>query len=143
MSTRWRPQSLSYWPTSAIGESCEPEPAASWKPSATGHRALGAIASLTIGSPARRMPPMAELEPRIVVLTTLFPHAGQPTAGLFIRERMFRVARLLPLTAVAPVSWFSLQVLLRKRYSHFRPLAPSLEMQEGISVRRRRCLTVL
>ena len=46
---------------------------------------------------------MAEPEPRIVVLTTLFPHAGQPTAGLFIRERMGRVARLVPVTVVAPV----------------------------------------
>jgi len=85
---------------------------------------------------------MAELEPRIVVLTTLFPHAGQPTAGLFIRERMFRVARLLPLTVVAPVPWFPLQGLLRKWKPHFRPPAPALEMQEGIAVRRPRFLSV-
>ena len=85
---------------------------------------------------------MAELEPRIVVLTTLFPHAGQPTAGLFIRERMFRVARLLPLTVVAPVPWFPLQGLLRKCKPHFRPPAPALEMQEGIAVRRPRFLSV-
>ncbi len=56
---------------------------------------------------------MAPPEPRIVVLTTLFPHAGQPTAGLFIRERMLRVARRVPVTIVAPVPWFPLQGLVR------------------------------
>lgn len=89
-----------------------------------------------------QMPSMAELEPRIVVLTTLFPHAGQTTVGLFIRERMFRVARLLPLTVVAPSPWFPFQTLLRKWKPHFRPPAPALEVQEGIEVRRPRFLSV-
>jgi teichuronic acid biosynthesis glycosyltransferase TuaC len=85
---------------------------------------------------------MAELEPRVVVLTTLFPHAGQPTTGLFIRERMFRVARFIPLTVVAPVPWFPFQALLRRWKPHFRPPAPAVEMQEGIEVRRPRFLSV-
>jgi teichuronic acid biosynthesis glycosyltransferase TuaC len=85
---------------------------------------------------------MAELEPRVVVLTTLFPHAGQPTTGLFIRERMFRVARLLPLTVVAPVPWFPFQALLRRWKPHFRPPGPAVEVQEGIEVRRPRFLSV-
>ena len=85
---------------------------------------------------------MSELEPRVVVLTTLFPHAGQPTTGLFIRERMFRVARLLPLTVVAPVPWFPFQALLRRWKPHFRPPAPALDMQEGIEVQRPRFLSV-
>src|SRR5205823_5594393 len=55
---------------------------------------------------------------------------------------MFRVARLLPLTVVAPVPWFPLQGLLRKWKPHFRPPAPALEMQEGIAVRRPRFLSV-
>jgi teichuronic acid biosynthesis glycosyltransferase TuaC len=85
---------------------------------------------------------MAERKPRVVVLTTLFPHAGQPTVGLFIRERMFRVARLLPLTVVAPAPWFPFQSLLRRWKPHFRPLTPAVEMQEGIEVRRPRFLSV-
>jgi teichuronic acid biosynthesis glycosyltransferase TuaC len=85
---------------------------------------------------------MPELEPRVVVLTTLFPHAGQPTTGLFIRERMFRVARLLPLTVVAPTPWFPFQALLRRWKPHFRPPAPAVETQEGIEVRRPRFLSV-
>jgi teichuronic acid biosynthesis glycosyltransferase TuaC len=85
---------------------------------------------------------MAEIEPRIVVLTTLFPHAAQPTAGLFIRERMFRVAKLVPLTVVAPIPWFPFQALLRKWKPHFRPMAPVMETQDGIEVWRPRFLSV-
>jgi teichuronic acid biosynthesis glycosyltransferase TuaC len=84
---------------------------------------------------------MAKPEPRIVVLTTLFPHAGQPTAGLFIRERMFRVARLVPLTVVAPVPWFPFQGVVRRFKPHFRPRVGSMETQDGIEVRRPRFLS--
>ena len=85
---------------------------------------------------------MSEPEPRIVVLTTLFPHAGQPTAGLFIRERMFRVARLVPVTVVAPVPWFPFQGLLRRWKPHFRPHVGTMETQDGIDVWRPRFLSV-
>ena len=85
---------------------------------------------------------MSKPEPRIVVFTTLFPHAGQPTAGLFIRERMFRVARLVPLTVVAPVPWFPFQGVVRRFKPHFRPRVGSMETQEGIEVRRPRFVSV-
>ena len=85
---------------------------------------------------------MSTAEPRIVVLTTLFPHAGQPTAGLFIRERMLRVARALPLVVVAPTPWFPFQSLVRRRRPHFRPAAPATEVREGVEVRRPRFLSV-
>ena len=80
--------------------------------------------------------------PRIVVFTTLFPNAGQPGVGLFIRERMFRVAKVLPLTVVAPVPWFPFQGLLRRWKPHFRPEAPLHEVQDGIEVRHPRFLSV-
>ena len=80
--------------------------------------------------------------PRIVVFTTLFPSAGQPAAGLFIRERMFRVAKLLPLTVVAPVPWFPFQGLVRRWRPHFRPEAPCLEVQDAIEVHHPRFLSV-
>ena len=73
-------------------------------------------------------------KPRLVVFTTLFPNPGQPTTGLFIRERMFRVAEHLPLIVVAPVPWFPLQGLIRKWKPHFRPDAPRVEQQAGIDV---------
>jgi glycosyltransferase involved in cell wall biosynthesis len=56
-------------------------------------------------------------KPRIVVFSTLFPNSLQRNAGIFIRERMFRVARELPLMVVAPVPWFPFQRLIR----FFRP----------------------
>jgi len=85
---------------------------------------------------------MAMPEARVVVLSTLFPHAAQPTVGLFIRERMFRVGRLLPLTVVAPAPWFPFQGSLRRWKPHFRPPAPAVEVQEAIEVRRPRFLSV-
>lgn len=72
--------------------------------------------------------------PHIVVLSTLFPHPGQPNAGVFIRERMFRVAAQLPLLVVAPQPWFPLQRLIRRWRPHFRPSAPRQEVQHGIEV---------
>lgn len=85
---------------------------------------------------------MTKPAPRIVVFTTLFPNSGQPAAGLFIRERMFRVAKILPLTVVAPVPWFPFQGLVRRWRPHFRPDAPRLEVQDGIEVRHPRFLSV-
>jgi teichuronic acid biosynthesis glycosyltransferase TuaC len=77
-------------------------------------------------------------KPRILVYSSLFPSPAQPGAGVFIRERMFRVARRLPLVVVAPVPWFPFQGLLRRFRPNFRPDAPRHEQQEGIEVHRPR-----
>lgn len=77
---------------------------------------------------------MDERGPCIVVFSTLFPSAAAPHAGLFVRERMFRVAEVLPLTVVAPVPWFPFQSLLRLWRPHFRPPVPRREQQNGIDV---------
>jgi glycosyltransferase involved in cell wall biosynthesis len=58
----------------------------------------------------------------------------QPTAGLFIRERMFRVGQRLPLAVVAPTPWFPLQPLLRRLRPGSRPGAPVAERQRGFDV---------
>ena len=80
--------------------------------------------------------------PHIVVLSSLFPSSAQPGAGLFIRERMFRVARQLPVTVIAPTPWFPLQNLIRRFKPHFRPGAPRHENQSGIDVWFPRFLSV-
>lgn len=80
--------------------------------------------------------------PRLLVFSTLFPHPGQPQAGLFIRERMFRVARELPLIVMAPVPWFPFQGLIRLFRPHFRPPAPCKEVQQGVEVLHPRFLCV-
>lgn len=79
--------------------------------------------------------------PAVVVFSTLFPNAAQPQAGLFIRERMFRVGRHLPLTVVAPVPWFPFQSLLRRWRPHFRPTAVQREVDDGVEILRPRFLS--
>ena len=78
--------------------------------------------------------PLPERAPHIVVLSSLFPSALQPGAGLFVRERMFRVGRRLPLAVVAPSAWFPFQGLVRRWRPGFRPGAPAHETQRGLSV---------
>jgi glycosyltransferase involved in cell wall biosynthesis len=81
---------------------------------------------------------MAEKGPRLVVLSSLFPSAVRPGTGLFIRERMFRVGRILPIVVVSPQPWFPLQGLIRRIRPNFRPPAPRAETQDGITVLRPR-----
>lgn len=80
--------------------------------------------------------------PHIAVLSTLFPSERQPGAGLFIRERMFRVGRRLPVSVVAPSAWFPLQGVLRRWKPGFRPGAPASEKQSGNDVWFPRFLSV-
>jgi glycosyltransferase involved in cell wall biosynthesis len=68
------------------------------------------------------------------VLSSLFPSAAQPTAGLFIRERMFRVARRVPLVVVSPQPWFPFQGIIRLVRPRYRPATASDEVQEHIEV---------
>lgn len=78
--------------------------------------------------------------PRLLVFSSLFPSDAQPGAGLFIRERMFRVARHVPVVVVAPQPWFPLQGLIRFFRPHFRPMALRYERMQGIEVYRPRFL---
>ena len=73
-------------------------------------------------------------KPNLVVFSTLFPHAGAPNAGVFIRERMFRVGGLLPITVVSPKPWFPGQSLLRHVRPGLRPRAGRRETQEGVEI---------
>lgn len=68
---------------------------------------------------------------KILVVTSVFPNSVQPTLGVFVRERMFRVAQSCELKVVAPVPWFPFSRYLKPGY---RPLVPFREVQEGIDV---------
>ncbi len=78
----------------------------------------------------------------LVVFSALFPSAARPGAGLFIRERMFRVAQHRPLAVVSPQPWFPGQSLIRLLRPGYRPQAPALEIQQGIRVYHPRFLSV-
>lgn len=73
-------------------------------------------------------------QPRLIVFSSLFPNSAQPTAGLFIRERMFRVGKRLPLVVVSPKPWFPGQGLIRLFRPHYRPMPAKLENQAGFEV---------
>lgn len=73
-------------------------------------------------------------KPRLIVLSSLFPSKVRPGAGVFIRERMFRVAQELPIIVVSPVPWFPFQSVIRFWKPYFRPQPEKYEEQEGIKV---------
>lgn len=81
-------------------------------------------------------------EPRLIVFSSLFPSSAQPTAGLFIRERMFRVGKRLPLVVVSPRPWFPGQGLIRRFRPHYRPMPARLETQAGFEVHFPRFLAI-
>lgn len=72
--------------------------------------------------------------PKIIVFSSLFPSSVRPTAGVFIRERMFRVGRQLPVVVVSPVPWFPGQGLIRRWKPSYRPLPAKMEEQGGFRV---------
>jgi teichuronic acid biosynthesis glycosyltransferase TuaC len=72
--------------------------------------------------------------PRLLVFSSLFPHAGAKNAGVFIRERMFRVAKHLPVMVVSPQPWFPGQALIRLFRPNYRRRAPRREEQDGIEI---------
>jgi teichuronic acid biosynthesis glycosyltransferase TuaC len=92
-------------------------------------------------SAASELPPTSQI-PRIIVFSSLFPSSARPNAGVFIRERMFRVGGHLPLTVVSPVPWFPFQGLIRRFKPNYRPLPAMAEMQGGIQVSYPRFLAV-
>ena len=79
---------------------------------------------------------------RVVVFSSLFPSRAAPTAGTFIRERMFRVAAHVPLVVVAPQPWSPLDGLVRRVRRSFRPMAPEHEVVDGVEVFRPRFFSV-
>ncbi|MBK5930561.1 glycosyl transferase family 1 [Halochromatium salexigens] len=78
----------------------------------------------------------------MVVFTHVFPNQAQPTYGVFVRERLFRVAESLPVTVVAPVPWFPGEGLIRRWRPQYRPPVPYHEVQQGIDVYHPRFLSI-
>ena len=79
---------------------------------------------------------------RILVFSYIFPSATRPSAGLFVRERMFRVGKRAFIVVVAPQPWFPLQGLLRLLRPDFRAMSPAHEIDAGVEVIRPRYFSV-
>lgn len=82
------------------------------------------------------------IEPRLIVYSSLFPSAAAPTAGTFIRERMFRVGKRIPIVVVAPQAWSPFDAIIRWFRPSFRPVAAAHETMDGIHVHRPRWLSL-
>ena len=67
---------------------------------------------------------------RVLVLSSVFPNPQQPVFGVFIRQRIRRVARRCDVeVVVAPVPWFPLNRLIRgARWSGI----PAREAEAGL-----------
>ncbi len=81
-------------------------------------------------------------QPKLLVYCSLFPSHKRPNAGVFIRERMFRVGQHLPIIVVSPVPWFPLQGIIRFWKPHFRPQPDKFEIQQGVHVYFPRFLSI-
>lgn len=80
-------------------------------------------------------------KPALVVFSSLFPSSSQPGTGLFVRERMFRVGKQLPITVVSPQAWFPGQFLISKVRRSYRIMSDSFETQSGVEVYRPRAIS--
>ncbi|WP_226992171.1 glycosyltransferase [Aliiglaciecola lipolytica] len=71
---------------------------------------------------------------KIAVLSSLFPNSVRKQSGLFVRERMFRVAEFADIEVVSPVPWFPGQGFIRFFKPNYRPMPGKEEIQQGITV---------
>lgn len=67
---------------------------------------------------------------RVLVLSSTFPNAQQPTRGGFVRERVRRLAHRCEVVVVAPIPWVPLNRWIRRD----RAGAPKVEQQGGLTV---------
>ncbi len=72
---------------------------------------------------------------RVLVLSFTFPNVKQPALGVFVRERIRRIASECEVVVVAPVPWFPFNRLIRgEQWSGIAPV----ERHEGLEVRHPR-----
>ncbi|GMM68933.1 glycosyltransferase family 4 protein [Alteromonas sp. MTD1] len=77
---------------------------------------------------------MAHKPLNILVFSSLFPSEVRKTAGLFVRERMFRMREHAQITVVSPVPWFPGQGIIRFFFKGYRPMPAVMEVQDGVEV---------
>jgi teichuronic acid biosynthesis glycosyltransferase TuaC len=79
----------------------------------------------------------------VLSYTTLYPNAAQPVHGIFVENRLRRLAETgrVRLTVVAPVPWFPSAAPLFGRYAAYAA-APARETRHGIDVFHPRYLAI-
>lgn len=70
----------------------------------------------------------------ILVFSSLFPSEARKTAGLFVRERMFRMREHANIIVVSPVPYFPGQEIIKWFVKGYRPMPAKQEVQDGITV---------
>ena len=75
---------------------------------------------------------------RVLVLSQTFPSAAEPTRGVFIHERIRRLAERCELVVVAPVPWFPLNRWIRRAQSTL----PAMETVGGLTVYHPRVFSI-
>jgi len=58
---------------------------------------------------------------RVLVLSSVFPNSHDPLFGVFVKERIARVAQHCNVIVVAPVAWFPFSALIRGTRRHSVP----------------------
>lgn len=70
----------------------------------------------------------------ILIFSSLFPSEVRKTAGLFVRERMFRMREHANLVVVSPVPYFPGQEIIKWFVRDYRPMPAKKETQDGVTV---------
>lgn len=80
---------------------------------------------------------------RILLFSTLFPHQGEPTLGVFVRNRLLELKKSYPIevTVVAPVPWFPFTYDIFGSYGRAAQAA-LVEEFEGITIYHPRYLVI-
>jgi len=75
---------------------------------------------------------------RVLVLSATFPSSAEPTRGVFIFERIRRLAERCEVVVVAPVPWFPFNRWIRRAQSTL----PATETVGGLTVHHPRVLSI-
>ena len=75
---------------------------------------------------------------RVLVLSATFPSAAEPTRGIFVFERIRRLAERCDVVVVAPVPWFPFNRWIRRAQSTL----PAMETVGGLTVYHPRVFSI-
>jgi teichuronic acid biosynthesis glycosyltransferase TuaC len=64
---------------------------------------------------------------RVLVLSSVFPNSRDPRVGVFVKERIARVAQHCKIIVVAPVAWFPFSAFIRGTHWYSVPRSESFD----------------